>query len=109
MAEVAEIGVPDEKWGETIKALVVVREGATVTEAELIAHCRDRLAHFEAAASVEPRDALDRTATGQLQKYKSGPHQVWVFGESPGELVWQGWHELSCYQSATLCPVWRIV
>ena len=43
VAEVAVIGVPDEKWGETIKALVVVRDGETVTEAELIAHCRDRL------------------------------------------------------------------
>lgn len=70
VAEVAVIGVPDEKWGETIKALVVVREDATVTEAELIAHCRERLAHFKAPTSVELRDALDRTATGKLQKYK---------------------------------------
>ncbi len=70
VAEVAVIGVPDEKWGETIKALVVVRDGETVTEAELITHCRDRLAHFKAPTSVELRDALDRTATGKLQKYK---------------------------------------
>jgi len=70
VAEVAVIGVPDEKWGETIKALVVVRDGATVTEAELIVHCRDRMAHFKAPTSVELRDALDRTATGKLQKYK---------------------------------------
>jgi fatty-acyl-CoA synthase len=70
VSEVAVIGVPDEKWGETIKALVVVREGTTVTGAELIAHCRDRLAHFKAPTSVELRDALDRTATGKLQKYK---------------------------------------
>ena len=70
VAEVAVIGVPDEKWGETIKALVVVREGTTTNAAELIAHCRDRLAHFKAPTSVEFRDALDRTATGKLQKYK---------------------------------------
>jgi acyl-CoA synthetase (AMP-forming)/AMP-acid ligase II len=70
VAEVAVIGVPDEKWGETIKALVVVREGTTTSEIELIAHCRDRLAHFKAPTSVEFRDALDRTATGKLQKYK---------------------------------------
>jgi acyl-CoA synthetase (AMP-forming)/AMP-acid ligase II len=70
VAEVAIIGVPDEKWGETIKALVVCREGMTVTEAELIGHCRDRLAHFKAPTSVEWRVALDRTATGKLQKYK---------------------------------------
>ena len=70
VAEVAVIGVPDEKWGETIKALVVVRPGETASEAELIAHCRDRLAHFKAPTSVEFREALDRTATGKLQKYK---------------------------------------
>ncbi len=70
VAEVAVIGVPDEKWGETIKALVVVREGSTVTETELIEHCRERMAHFKAPTSVELRPALDRTATGKLQKYK---------------------------------------
>ena len=70
VAEAAVIGVPDEKWGETIKALVVVRQGATVTEVELIAHCRERLAHFKAPTSVEMRPVLDRTATGKLQKYK---------------------------------------
>jgi len=70
VAEVAIIGVPDEKWGETIKALVVLREGATASEESLIAHCRDRLAHFKAPTSVEFRPALDRTATGKLQKYR---------------------------------------
>jgi acyl-CoA synthetase (AMP-forming)/AMP-acid ligase II len=70
VAEVAVIGVPDERWGETIKALVVVRDGSTVSEADLIAHCRERLAHFKAPTSVELREALDRTATGKLQKYK---------------------------------------
>ena len=70
VAEVAVIGVPDEKWGETIKALVVRRAGTTVSEEELIGHCRERLAHFKAPTSVECRQALDRTATGKLQKYK---------------------------------------
>jgi fatty-acyl-CoA synthase len=70
VAEVAVIGVPDEKWGETIKALVVLRPDCEATEAELIAHCRDRLAHFKAPTTVEHREALDRTATGKLQKYK---------------------------------------
>ncbi len=70
VAEVAIIGVPDEKWGETIKALVVRRPDCTVTEQDLIDHCRARLAHFKAPTSVEWREALERTATGKLQKYK---------------------------------------
>jgi fatty-acyl-CoA synthase len=70
VAEVAVIGVPDEKWGETIKALVVLRPDAAVSEADLIAHCRARMAHFKSPTSVEFRQALDRTATGKLQKYK---------------------------------------
>jgi acyl-CoA synthetase (AMP-forming)/AMP-acid ligase II len=70
VSEVAVIGVPDEKWGETVKALVVPAPGATVTERDLIDHCRERLAHFKCPTSVEMRDALDRTATGKLQKYR---------------------------------------
>jgi fatty-acyl-CoA synthase len=70
VGEVAIIGVPDEKWGETIKALVVLRPGAAASEVELIGHCRERMAHFKAPTTVEFREALDRTATGKLQKYK---------------------------------------
>jgi fatty-acyl-CoA synthase len=70
VAEVAVIGVPDEKWGETVKALVVLAPGAGATEADLIAHCRDRLAHYKCPTSVELRDELARTATGKLQKFK---------------------------------------
>ncbi len=70
VAEVAVIGVPDEKWGETIKALVVLRPGATATERDLIEHCRGRMAHYKCPTSVELRPALERTATGKVQKFK---------------------------------------
>jgi len=70
VAEVAVIGVPDEKWGETIKALVVLRPGASCTERDLMDHCRSRMTHYKCPTSVEIRDALVRTATGKLQKFK---------------------------------------
>jgi fatty-acyl-CoA synthase len=70
VAEVAVIGVPSEKWGETIKALVVLAEGSDVTEAELIAWCKERAAGYKAPTSIEFREVLARTATGKLQKFK---------------------------------------
>ena len=70
VTEVAVIGIPDEKWGEMVTALVVVEEGADVTEEQLIAHCKEKLAGYKAPKKVEFRDALSRTATGKLQKFK---------------------------------------
>src|SRR5215468_9798473 len=55
VAEVAVIGVPDEKWGETIKALVVLRPGVTCTERDLVEHCRSRMAHYKCPTSIEIR------------------------------------------------------
>jgi acyl-CoA synthetase (AMP-forming)/AMP-acid ligase II len=70
VAEVAVIGVPSEKWGETIKALVVLAAGAEATEEELIAWCKERAAGYKAPTSIEFRAELARTATGKLQKFK---------------------------------------
>ncbi len=70
VAEVAVIGVPSERWGETIKALVVLAEGSQATEEELIGWCKERLAGYKAPTSVEFREVLARTATGKLQKFK---------------------------------------
>ncbi|MEP6796631.1 MAG: AMP-dependent synthetase, partial [Lapillicoccus sp.] len=70
VAEVAVIGVPDEKWGETIKALVVLVPGSQLTEQELIEHCKAKVARYKAPSSIEFRDSLARTATGKLQKFK---------------------------------------
>ncbi len=70
VAEVAVIGVPDDRWGETIKALVVLAEGESVDEATLIAHCKSRLAGYKAPTSIEFREVIPRTATGKVQKFK---------------------------------------
>jgi fatty-acyl-CoA synthase len=70
VAEVAVIGVPDEKWGEMVTAVVVVAEGQQVTEEEIVAHCRGRIAGYKIPKRVEFRDELARTATGKIQKFK---------------------------------------
>jgi len=70
VAEVAVIGVPDEKWGELVLGLVVLAPGASATEDELREHCRGRLAGYKIPKRIEFRDELARTATGKLQKFK---------------------------------------
>src|SRR5437763_603623 len=72
--EVAIVGLPDEKWGETPHAFVVLRDGesaeaAPSLEAELIAFARERLAHFKAPRGVSFVSELPKTATGKIQKF----------------------------------------
>ena len=70
VAEVAVIGVPDEKWGEMVMALVVTSAGSTLTGPDLIAYTKTKLAGYKCPKAIEFRDALARTATGKLQKFK---------------------------------------
>jgi fatty-acyl-CoA synthase len=68
--DVAVVGVPHERWGETLKALIVLEDGATFDETSLIEFCRSRMAHFKCPTSIERRESLPRTATGKIQKYR---------------------------------------
>ena len=70
IAEVAVIGIPDEKWGELVTALVVTTPDSDLDEAAVIAFTKERLAGYKCPKRVEFRDELARTATGKLQKYK---------------------------------------
>ena len=68
--EAAVIGIPSERWGETPLAVVVPRQGTSPTVDEIIAHCRDNMAHFKAPTRIEFVHALPRTATGKLKKFE---------------------------------------
>ena len=67
VTEVAVIGVPDEKWGEAVKAVVAL-EGPMPAEEELIAWCRERLAGYKCPKTVDITDALPRNPTGKILK-----------------------------------------
>lgn len=68
--EAAVIAVPDEKWGEVPKAVIVLQPGAEVTEQDIIDYTRSQMAHFKAPKSIEFVEALPKTATGKLQKFR---------------------------------------
>ena len=70
VVEVAVIGIPDDKWGELVTALVVTTEGSALGEDGVIAWTKQRLAGYKCPKRVEFRSSLARTATGKLQKFK---------------------------------------
>ncbi|MEU0314133.1 long-chain-fatty-acid--CoA ligase [Nocardioides sp. NPDC006273] len=68
VAEVAVIGTPDEKWGETVHAVITLEDDSTTDAAELIAYARERLAHYKCPTGVTFVDALPRNPTGKILK-----------------------------------------
>ena len=67
--EAAVVARPDEKWGETPCAFITLKEGAEATEAEIIAFCRERMAHFKLPRTIV-FCALPKTSTGKVQKFQ---------------------------------------
>jgi long-chain acyl-CoA synthetase len=66
--EAAVVGIPDEKWGEAVKAVVVLRKGMTATEGEIIDLCKEHLASYKKPKSVEFWDSLPMTGSGKIMK-----------------------------------------
>jgi long-chain acyl-CoA synthetase len=66
--EAAVVGIPDEKWGESVKAVIVLRKGMTATEDEIINYCKERLASYKKPKSVEFWDRLPMTGSGKIMK-----------------------------------------
>jgi|YNPNPStandDraft_1061719.scaffolds.fasta_scaffold19270_2 acyl-CoA synthetase (AMP-forming)/AMP-acid ligase II len=66
--EAAVFGVPDEKWGEAVKAAIVLKPGESATEEELIAFCKERLAHYKCPKSIDFLPELPKTGSGKITK-----------------------------------------
>jgi acyl-CoA synthetase (AMP-forming)/AMP-acid ligase II len=66
--ECAVVGVPDQKWGEAVKGIVVLKPGQKATAEEIIQFCKDRIARYKAPKSIDFIDALPRTGSGKIHK-----------------------------------------
>ncbi len=83
VAEVAVIAVPSPRWGETVKAVVVLQPGATLTLEELLEFARPRLARYKCPTSLDVVPALPRNASGKvLKKDLRAPH--WPAADTAG-------------------------
>ncbi|MNL41369.1 Long-chain-fatty-acid--CoA ligase [compost metagenome] len=68
MAQCAVIGIPSEKWGESVHAVVVLKPNASASADDLVAHCRERIAGYKCPRSVEFRVALPLSGVGKVLK-----------------------------------------
>jgi len=66
--ECTVIGVPDHKWGETVKGIVVLKPGQKATAEEIIQFCKDRMAHYKAPKAIDFIGALQRTGSAKIHK-----------------------------------------